>query len=211
MTEADSTRDRIIASATTEFAQHGIAGARVERIAKAARTSKERIYAHFGRKDELYRFIAARELTAMSEAVPMDPVDLPGYAVRVHDHVTKHPEQLRLMKWGQLELGSERTIVDGPFAAVVAKQIEQLRQAQTDGVLDTGWDPTDILAFVSQLATSVFDHGSSVPDGKQREVFLAARRNAIEQAVQQLFPSSSQALPSQHDMTSPSGSLHRQL
>lgn len=190
MAEADSTRDRIVASATAEFAQHGIAGARVERIAKAARTSKERVYAHFGSKEKLYRFIAARELMAMSEAVPMDPADLPGYAVGVHDHVTKHPEQLRLMKWGQLELRSERASVDDPFDAVVRKKIEQLRQAQTDGVLDASWDPTDILVFVSQLATSAFDQGSSIPGGKQREAFLAARRNAIEQAVQQLFPAS---------------------
>lgn len=188
MSGADSTRDRIVAAATAEFALHGIAGARVERIAKAARTSKERVYAHFGSKDELYRFIAGRELMAMSEAVPMDPADLPGYAVRVHDHVTEHPERLRLMKWGQLELPSGPARVDDAFDAIVAKKIEQLRQAQADGVLDGSWDPTDILVFVSQLATSAFDQGSSIPDSKQRDAFLAARRDAIKRAIQRLFP-----------------------
>ncbi len=187
MSGADSTRDRIVAAATAEFALHGIAGARVERIAKAARTSKERVYAHFGSKDELYRFIAGRELMAMSEAVPMDPTDLPGYAVRVHDHVTQHPERLRLMKWGQLELAPDPASVDDPFDAVVAKKIEQLRQAQADGVLDASWDPTDILVFVSQLATSTVDPDRSI-DSKQRTAFLAARRDAIKQAVQRLFP-----------------------
>ncbi|MET7403936.1 helix-turn-helix domain-containing protein, partial [Dactylosporangium sp. NPDC005572] len=54
----DSTGDRIIAAAVTEFAQHGIAGARVERIARAARTSKERVYAYFRSKEALYRFVA---------------------------------------------------------------------------------------------------------------------------------------------------------
>lgn len=189
MSGADSTRDRIVAAATAEFALHGIAGARVERIAKAARTSKERVYAHFGSKDELYRFIAGRELMAMSEAVPMDPADLPGYAVRVHDHAMEHPERLRLMKWGQLELLSDPASVDDPFDAVVAKKIEQLRQAQTDGVLDASWDPTDILVFVSQLATSAVDPGSST-DREQRTAFLAARRDAIQRAVRRLFPAS---------------------
>lgn len=188
MSGADSTRDRIVAAATAEFALHGIAGARVERIAKAARTSKERVYAHFGSKDELYRFIAGRELMAMSEAVPLDPADLPGYAVRVHDHVTEHPERLRLMKWGQLELPSDPASVDDAFDAVVAKKIEQLRQAQADGVLDASWDPTDILVFVSQLATSAVDQGSSIPDSVQRDAFLAARRDAIKRAIQRLFP-----------------------
>lgn len=39
----DATIDRIIAAATAEFARYGFAGALVERIAKAARTSKERV------------------------------------------------------------------------------------------------------------------------------------------------------------------------
>lgn len=188
MASTDSTRDRILAAATAEFARHGIAGARVERIAKTARTSKERVYAHFSGKDELYRFIAARELTAMSEAVPMDPEDLPGYAVRVHDHVTEHPERLRLMKWGQLELSSEPGGADDPFNIVVGSKIEQLRQAQTDGVLDSTWDPVDVLVFVSQLATSAAGQIDWIPDSQQRATFMAARRDAIRKAVQQLFP-----------------------
>ncbi|TWE13344.1 TetR/AcrR family transcriptional regulator [Rudaeicoccus suwonensis] len=187
MSGADSTRDRIVAAATAEFAQHGIAGARVERIAKAARTSKERVYAHFGSKDKLYRFIAGRELIAMSEAVPLDPADLPGYAVRVHDHITEHPERLRLMKWGQLELPSGPASVDDAVDVVVVNKIEQLRRAQTDGVLDASWDPIDILVFVSQLATSPIDPGSSIND-QQRTAFRAARRDAIKKAVQRLFP-----------------------
>lgn len=188
MADTDSTRDRIVAAATAEFAQHGIAGARVERIAKAARTSKERVYAHFRGKDELYRFIAARELTAMSEAVPLDPADLPGYAVRVHDHVTEHPERLRLMKWGQLELAPHDADIDDPFNAVVEGKVEQLRQAQSSGVLDPSWDPADVLAFVSQLATSAAGQGGWILDDKQHESFMAARRNAIQKAVEQLFP-----------------------
>ena len=132
----------------------------------------------------------------------MDPADLPCYAGRVHDHVTKHPERLRLMKWGQLELGSERASVDDPFNAVVRNKIDQLRQAQTDGVLDASWDPSDILDVVSQLATSAVDPGGSI-DSKQRTTYLAARHDAIEHAVQRLFPAST----SRRDCK---GSLHRQ-
>lgn len=187
MADSDSTRDRIVAAATTEFAQHGIAGARVERIAKAARTSKERVYAYFRGKDQLYRFIAARELTAMSEAVPMDPANLPDYAVRVYDHNIAHPQRLRLMKWGQLELEPHISPTDDPFTAVVERKVEQLREAQVAGKLDTSWDPADVLLFVSQLATST-DSGSSISDAHQRETSIAARRLAIEKAVHRLFP-----------------------
>lgn len=184
--DSDSTRDRVIAAATAEFAEHGIAGARVERIAKTARTSKERVYAHFRGKEELYRFVAARELEAMATAVPLDPSDLPGYAVRLHDYAIKHPQRLRLMQWGQLEMTASAD--DDPFQRIVEGKIEQLQGAQDAGVLERQWEATDVLMFVSQLATSWAGQGDLVPPGVDRDAFLASRRQAIEAAVRRLFP-----------------------
>jgi AcrR family transcriptional regulator len=184
----DATSDRIIAAATAEFARYGIAGARVERIAKAARTSKERVYAYFHSKEALYRFVAARELGAMAEAVQLDPTDLPGYAGRVHDHATHHPERHRLMMWGQLELPAGETPPDDPVQESLRRKIEQLRKAQDAGHLDPAWEPEDILVFVSQLATSWAGQTHLAPIGEERDAFLAARRAAIVAAVQRLFP-----------------------
>jgi len=48
------TRDKIIAAALDEFAEHGRAGARVDRIAAAAGVNKAMIYYHFKSKDLLY-------------------------------------------------------------------------------------------------------------------------------------------------------------
>jgi len=49
-----STRDRILAAATTEFARLGKAGARVDAIAHRAEVNKAMIYYHFQSKDNLY-------------------------------------------------------------------------------------------------------------------------------------------------------------
>src|SRR3569833_4688357 len=49
-----ATRDRILEAATREFAEHGIAGARIERIVSAARTNKAQLYAYIGNKDGLF-------------------------------------------------------------------------------------------------------------------------------------------------------------
>ena len=184
----DATSDRIIAAATAEFARHGIAGARVERIAKAAQTSKERLYAYFRTKEALYRFVAARELAAMAEAVPLDPTDLPGYAGRLHDHAIRHPERHRLMVWGQLELPAGEPAADDPLHESLRRKIEQLRKAQDAGHLDPAWEPEDILVFVSQLALSWAGRTDLVPLDQERDAFLAARRAAIAAAVQRLFP-----------------------
>ena len=44
---ARDTKRRILAAATEEFTEHGIAGARVDRIAVAAHSNKAMLYAYF--------------------------------------------------------------------------------------------------------------------------------------------------------------------
>jgi AcrR family transcriptional regulator len=47
--------ERILAAAAAEFAAHGYAGARVDRIARRARVNKAMLYYHFRNKRTLYR------------------------------------------------------------------------------------------------------------------------------------------------------------
>jgi TetR/AcrR family transcriptional regulator len=49
------TRERIIMAAMEEFAEHGLAGARVDRIARRAAINKAMIYYHFSTKEDLYK------------------------------------------------------------------------------------------------------------------------------------------------------------
>ena len=50
----------ILEVATREFAAHGLAGARIEKIQQQTRTSKRMIYYHFGSKEGLYRAVIER-------------------------------------------------------------------------------------------------------------------------------------------------------
>lgn len=188
-TAADSTRDRIVAAATAEFSRYGIAGARIERIAKAARTSKERVYAHFRSKEALYQFVAKQELAAVAEATRLDPSDLPEYAGRIHDYFLAHPDRLRLMSWGRLELADAAT-PDDPTGAMIRHKVGQLSAAQEAGLLDPAWDPIDILVFVNQIATAwpgQLDLAEAAAD-QVRDPSTAARRAAVVTAVGRLFP-----------------------
>ena len=47
-------RLRILEAAKQEFAAHGLAGARVDRIAAKAGANKRMLYYHVGKKDDLY-------------------------------------------------------------------------------------------------------------------------------------------------------------
>ncbi|MDD3654212.1 MAG: TetR/AcrR family transcriptional regulator [Desulfotomaculaceae bacterium] len=51
---SEESRARILAAATTIFAEKGPDGARVDEIAKASGINKRMIYAYFGNKEELY-------------------------------------------------------------------------------------------------------------------------------------------------------------
>ncbi|MEV4016216.1 TetR family transcriptional regulator [Nonomuraea angiospora] len=188
---ADSTRDRIVTAAKAEFSRHGIAGARVDRIAKEARTSKERVYAYFRSKEALYAFVAGQELTAMAEATRMDPTDLPGYAGRLFDYFDGHPERYRLLAWGRLELSeAPGPDAENPTWAAMARKLEQLREAQRDGHLDPAWDPVDILALVSQIAMSSVGQPevAQMSARQARDPGTEARRAAVVKAVRLLFP-----------------------
>lgn len=107
---------------------------------------------------------------------------------RVH-HFTANPERLRLMSWGQLQLGPDDTPTDDPMPDSTHHKIDQIRETQQAGHLDPGWDPMDILTFVSQIATSWAAAEGMLGTTGDRETLLAARRAAIV-AVERLFPAS---------------------
>ncbi len=63
------TRDRILDAATEEFARHGLAGARVDRVADRAGVNKAMIYYHFSSKEQLYEAIIDRQFARVADAL----------------------------------------------------------------------------------------------------------------------------------------------
>lgn len=101
--DSAATKLRLLAAATDEFASHGIAGARVDRIAASAQANKRLIYDYFGDKDGLFDAVLEAHIDQITDAVPVDGPDLAAYAGRLFDYVADHPELLRLFAWALLE------------------------------------------------------------------------------------------------------------
>ena len=57
--DTERTKRLLLDAATAEFSEHGLAGARVDRIAASAGVNKERIYQYFGKKDDLFAAVLA--------------------------------------------------------------------------------------------------------------------------------------------------------
>lgn len=184
---ADSTRERIVAAAMQEFADRGIAGARVDRIAQNARTSKERVYAYFRSKEALYDHVAEREMTALVEATDLDPADLPGYAGVLFDHFVERPDHYRLITWGRLELAESSTVSD-PLSRTIESKLAQLRAAQRSGLVDSSWDPIDILALINQIAATWVGQPEIAAAAPSASSTLKRRRAVVVSAVECLFP-----------------------
>ena len=101
--DAVATRARLIDAAVSEFADHGLAGARVDRIATLAASNKRAIYDYFENKEGLFDAALTRVIGDLNEAVPLRADDLPGYAGELFDYLQARPEAVRMLAWRRLE------------------------------------------------------------------------------------------------------------
>ncbi|MFI6444314.1 TetR family transcriptional regulator [Kitasatospora sp. NPDC050543] len=185
--DSRATRARLLDAAFAEFAEHGLAGARVDRIAAAAGANKRLIYVYFGNKEQLFDHVVERCLAEGSEVVPFDVTDLPGYAGALFDHLVARPDLMRLVAWKQLE----RPGATDSEAASYRTKVEALASAQAAGRVEPGIAPADILALTLALAQAWFTAAGGTgalrgadarqgADGPQSEAFTAHRAAVIE-------------------------------
>jgi AcrR family transcriptional regulator len=178
---AEETKQRILEAATSEFAAFGVAGARVDRIAKVADCNKNLIYVYFTNKDNLFISVLERNLPRIYSELKFDPTDLPDFASRVFDYAHAHPELMRLLAWSALELPAEAAPVRREARQA---KFEAIRQAQSSGIL-AGWYPPDfLLTMIMSLATawsavSPFGPAFSPPTKKQ----IATMKQCVATAV----------------------------
>ncbi|CAN5188492.1 TetR/AcrR family transcriptional regulator [soil metagenome] len=102
--DAQRTKDAILAVATSEFANSGYAGGRVDEIAARTATTKRMIYYYFGSKQGLYLAVmeaacaVIRRLERELDVEELDPVAaLRSLAESTYEHHTSHRDFVRLV------------------------------------------------------------------------------------------------------------------
>ncbi|WP_305780771.1 TetR family transcriptional regulator [Nocardia nova] len=172
-----ATRGRILAAAKAEFARYGVAGARINRIAEAANASKDRLYAYFAGKDDLYAAVTEQWATETTAETALDAGDLPSYVGRLFDHYLRNPDNARLQAWAEIE----RTDIPGADEAIrraVAPKIAEIRRGQRAGVITGTFHPLTLLTLLTDLARTSAVHALHDDDAEDRRAatVLAARR-----------------------------------
>ncbi|MFI8241107.1 TetR family transcriptional regulator [Streptomyces sp. NPDC085866] len=151
--DPEATRARIFDAAVAEFARHGVAGARIDRIAAEAKANKQLIYAYFGNKSELFTQVLEKSMLDLAVAVPVDPDDIEGWVDRVIDYHAAHPEVLRLLFWEGLEYGASAELPDeSERQEHYRKKIDALRDGQERGVITDAIPARDLLFLLIALA-----------------------------------------------------------
>src|SRR5207237_8884745 len=102
-------RLRILEAAKQEFAAHGLAGARVDRIAANAGANKRMLYYHVGKKDDLYLAVlegAYEKIRAEERWLDREHLDPPEAIRRLIDftwnYFIRNPEFLALLNTDNL-------------------------------------------------------------------------------------------------------------
>ncbi|WP_370331520.1 TetR family transcriptional regulator [Mycolicibacterium hippocampi] len=174
-------RRQILSAARAEFAAYGLAGARVDRIARAADASKERLYAHFGDKEALFREVAAADGAELFRAVTLRPDAVPDFVGDLHDLAQRHPEHLRMLTWARLEgMGFDHP--PGADAALPGQTIAAIRIAQDSGHVDPAWDPEELLVLLFGIAMA-WAHWPGPRPSDDHSAAAHHRRCAVEAAA----------------------------
>jgi AcrR family transcriptional regulator len=191
MPDPESTKSRIFDAAVEEFAEHGSAGARVDRIAAKARANKESIYRYFGTKDELLRRVIDQYLDERGEQMEPQSRELPAYASDLMQFHAENPEYLRMALWEALEFGG--VLDPGTMAhrrQHYEEKIASVEEQQRAGLIDPDLDPRHLLAVVFGMANywSVLPQLLRLLFGREvTEEDLAAHREFVAECVRRII------------------------
>jgi AcrR family transcriptional regulator len=166
--QAPSRRNRILASAEAEFAAHGLAGARVERIAAGASVNKQLLFHYFGSKAGLYKAVSdsvsnRTDLDAPKGQTPAE--QLRGLAARLVGAAQSHRTLLR-DEWISRAIAAAVDIIeDGQRSGHFRDDAEPAQVAQVVVAAALGTVSTGLLAnreaeskFVDSVTQMVVDH-----------------------------------------------------
>jgi AcrR family transcriptional regulator len=157
--DPEATKARIFEAATQEFAAYGIAGARVDRIARNAQANKQLIYAYFGDKEQLFHQVLEKAMVHVAEAVGTDIDDLDKWVDQHLDYHRANPAFLRLLMWEALELGQDGASAGEIRAGRYLDKKVKVDSAQQRGLIRDDLPPGHVL----MLLMSLINYPAAVP------------------------------------------------
>jgi TetR/AcrR family transcriptional regulator len=198
--QPEESRAAILRAAAAEFAEHGIDGARTDRIAREARVNKALLYYYFKDKDALYEAVLDQVFRGMREQVmPVLDSDLPPrqkvleYVGRYFDYIAANPQLPRVVQSEMMRVGMHGSprmlrIAREYFAPIYGRLAEALRKGAERREMRT-LNPMDFVPSVVGIVIFYFTTATTMkallkvdPLSKER---IAERRKFVLDFISQ--------------------------
>jgi TetR/AcrR family transcriptional regulator len=167
----EQSRAAILEAGVREFSREGVAGARTDAIARAAKVNKALLYYYFKDKEALYGAVLDQVfgglIACAGEVLSRDlpPRDkIMAYAGAHFDYVASHPLYPRIVQGEMMGAGRGRAIhleriVKKYFRPLFGRVAEVLRQGQASGEFRA----VDPLHFVPSMIAVIVFYFTSAP------------------------------------------------
>jgi TetR/AcrR family transcriptional regulator len=155
-------RQLILSAAQDEFAEYGLNGARIDRIAKRVGASKNLIYHYFGSKDRLYLEVLEdiyrhmredQDDSGLQELPPLE--GMRKLVANTFDHFVRTPALIRLMSIENIHFArhlKKSTSVKPLYKPLLQTIRSLLEKGQHAGIFRRNVDAVDLYISISGLA-----------------------------------------------------------
>ena len=169
--QPEESRAAILRAAASEFSEHGIAGARTDAIARAAKVNKALLYYYFGDKKRLYGAVLDNAFSGMKEKVfQVLDSDLPprskimAYVGAYFDFIASNQIYPKLMQGEMMRAREGRSehidrLVKSYFQPIYGRVGELLRK----GIAEGEFRNVDPVHFIPSMIAIIVFYFSGAP------------------------------------------------
>jgi TetR/AcrR family transcriptional regulator len=199
----EATQRKLLTAARREFAQNGLAGARVDEIAARAGVNKQLVYHYFGDKDALYLAVLEwvyEEIRAQERKLNLEGLP-PEAAIKTlieasFDHLAAHPDFIVLLndenRGGARHVRGSRKLeaMHSPLVSMVSKILGDGVRA---GIFRRGINPVHLYISIAGLSYFFFSNTPTLSAifGKDLSSTTAKRtrrKHVVDLVLQSLRP-----------------------
>jgi TetR/AcrR family transcriptional regulator len=167
----EESRAAILRAAVAEFAEHGIAGARTDAIARAAQVNKALLYYYFKDKDALYEAVLDHVFSGLRarvmpvfESTRQPRQKMLDYVGAYFDYIAANPQFPRVVQAEWMRSGAKgnvrmQRVAKEYFRPIFAKLVEVLRE----GVQSGEFRPVNPIDFVPSVVGVIIFYFSAAP------------------------------------------------
>jgi TetR/AcrR family transcriptional regulator len=147
----ERTRELILAAALKEFSRNGLAGARVDVMARKAGVNKRMLYHYFTDKDGLFREVLRVRMSERNRwlaAAPEDPSEMAPYWYNL---MWRDMDWIRLLEWEALEIAEDDIIAEEKRQELMKGALKKIREGQRNGFIAKEYEAAQVLLSIMAL------------------------------------------------------------